>query len=142
MIYPYEFLEKFEAYSSVLQLFNSNISAAKKQVGKMTLIPENFIKFSLVQNQDDVRYIEDEEEYPLATLLANIGGAMSLWIGLTLMVLVEFFEFIFDLITLFFRREKDDNENENVIEKEEVKTEAILDIVEHRKADYSEYTKF
>ena len=58
----------------------------------------------MIQNQDDVKYIEEEEEYPLSTLLANIGGAMALWIGLTLMVVVEFIEFLCDLIMLCVRK--------------------------------------
>ena len=44
--------------------------------------------------------VQDKEAMTIEILLSNIGGVLSLWLGLTVMFLVE----IVDLIICFFRK--------------------------------------
>ncbi|XP_077998902.1 epithelial sodium channel subunit alpha-like [Glandiceps talaboti] len=41
--------------------------------------------------------LSEVEDYPLSGLWADIGGALGLWIGLSIITVVEFFEFVFEV---------------------------------------------
>jgi len=66
----------------------------------LTLISENFLQLNVVLKRKFPLVVQDKEAMTIEILLSNIGGVLSLWLGLTVMFLVE----IVDLIICFFRK--------------------------------------
>jgi len=65
-----------------------------------TLISENFLQLNVVLRRPFPSVVEDKPAMTADILLSNIGGALSLWLGLTAMFLVE----VLDLLICICRR--------------------------------------
>jgi len=60
----------------------------------LTLISENFLQLNVVLKRNFPLVVEDKQAMTPQILLSNIGGVLSLWLGLTVMFLIEIIELI------------------------------------------------
>ncbi|XP_077977440.1 epithelial sodium channel subunit alpha-like [Glandiceps talaboti] len=62
------------------------------------LIPcrDNLVKLEIYYHDLNFKKTHEEPAYPLGNLWADVGGALGLWIGLSIVTVMEFFEFLFD----------------------------------------------
>jgi len=68
----------------------------------MTLISENFLQLNVLLKRNFPLVVEDKPAMTTEILLSNVGGVLSLWLGLTAMFFVE----IVDLIICILRSPK------------------------------------
>ncbi len=61
------------------------------------LIEDNFAKVSIVLGDNMHATVKDNVKVSVFSFLSQLGGALNLWSGITLVVLIEIMEFIFKL---------------------------------------------
>lgn len=72
-----------------------------------TLIGENYLHLDVVLRRTFPTNVEDKPVISAERLLSNVGGILSLWLGLTAMFLVEIIELIVCVIRdRFFNNSK------------------------------------
>lgn len=59
---------------------------------------DNLIKLYVFYNSFDYKVIEEIPDYPLGSLLADIGGLLGLFLGASILTVIEMFEFIFKVL--------------------------------------------
>jgi len=59
-----------------------------------TLIGENFLQLNVVLKRNFPLVVEDKPAMTTQILMSNIGGVLSLWLGLTVMFFVEIIDFL------------------------------------------------
>ena len=98
---------QYKAYEEVKQL-NSNGSTelAWKLLNTLKEIENNFIRMNVRFNQQTVETIEESALMTWETLMSNIGGSLSLWLGITIMTAAEFIELISVLFSMHFTKRK------------------------------------
>lgn len=98
---PYE--NRYSIVSDVLY----NSSASPDLASQATkLINDNFLHFNLYVA--DFRYLEYEEIARLSSfnLVAQLGGALNLWAGITVVVFVEAMDFFFNVVLEWHKQKK------------------------------------
>ena len=100
MIAPYSvyFNNKYDAYNEVEEaLNNGNMTAAWNLINSLNLIQQNFIQV-LIEFKEQLVFTSDETAVVTwDTLVSNLGGALSLWLGITFMLVVEIIELLYSL---------------------------------------------
>ena len=59
-----------------------------------TLISENFLQLNVVLKRNFPLVVEDKPAMTIQILMSNIGGVLSLWLGLTVMFFVEIIDLL------------------------------------------------
>ncbi len=62
------------------------------------LMARNFAQLNVFFDKSMVTELKDEESITVPTLLANVGGSLNLWIGITFCTLVELVDLVYRLI--------------------------------------------
>ncbi|XP_070561544.1 uncharacterized protein [Ptychodera flava] len=62
-------------------------------------IRNNLARLKIYYESLNLELMSEVEDYPASQLLADIGGALGLWIGLSVITVIEFAEFIFEVVT-------------------------------------------
>jgi len=75
-------------------------SCAIQNTSLSALIRENFLQLNVVLKRNFPLVVEDKPAMTTQILLSNIGGVLSLWLGLTVMFFVE----IIDLLICMCRK--------------------------------------
>jgi Amiloride-sensitive sodium channel len=70
---------------------------AVNRVRQLNLIHRNFIQLNFAFAEQRPYVITDTPQTTLADLLCNVGGTFSLWLGMTVMCLVEVVELTFKI---------------------------------------------
>jgi hypothetical protein len=90
------------------------------QFDRLNLIQKNFIQLNFVMKHQNPYVITDKPAMTADGLLSNVGGSLSLWLGMTVMFVFEIVEFIYSLVSDRHSRQKEktmtatkENENEN-----------------------------
>jgi len=68
----------------------------------LSLIGENFLQLNVMLRRNFPLVVEDKPAMTIQILLSNVGGVLSLWLGLTVIFFVE----IIDLIICICRKRK------------------------------------
>ena len=63
-------------------------------------IKQNFLQLNIFFGDQMYTEVLDQPSISVSVLLATIGGALNLWIGITIMTLVEFVELMYNLFVL------------------------------------------
>jgi hypothetical protein len=66
----------------------------------LEVIKKNFLQLNIFFDENMYTDIHDKSAINVSVLLATIGGALNLWIGITIMTLVELFELLYNLFAL------------------------------------------
>ena len=65
---------------------------------KTELMSRNFAQLNVYFDKAMVTELKDEESITVPTLLANVGGSLNLWIGITFCTLIELIDLIYRLL--------------------------------------------
>jgi len=86
----------FDAYKRELDIEN-NINSTADPLVNLThqqTIEEQFLQLKIVFDDYTFNEITDVAAYPVDTMGSNIGATLSLWLGVTVMLVVELLEFV------------------------------------------------
>jgi len=94
----------YDEYQMLSQLAYTNASASSSLLEKLNnegLIQDNFLQLTV--RFDSQRYNEQKDvaAVPLDALGAQIGGVLSLWLGVTVILIFELCELLYNLICLY-----------------------------------------
>ncbi|XP_075248531.1 epithelial sodium channel subunit alpha-like isoform X4 [Convolutriloba macropyga] len=67
-------------------------------------VRENFVKLEIYFDDLSLEEIYEEKQLSIETFLSGIGGCLGLWVGLSIISLVEAFEVAFYMIRWWFRK--------------------------------------
>nr|XP_006820069.1 PREDICTED: uncharacterized protein LOC100370225 [Saccoglossus kowalevskii] len=95
----------------------SSLLAVNPKVGtiaKENQLSANLARVKIYFESLNFERVLEVEDYPFPQLMADVGGALGLWVGLSLITVVEFAEFIYELLRSCRRRSKQRNDkNDN-----------------------------
>jgi len=96
------FGKKFDELKPLLSKYNQlNRSAYAALLQKLNLeglLQRNFLQLPVQFNDNKYIIQNDIAAYSLDKFEAQVGGVLSLWLGVTIMLIFEVFEFIINLI--------------------------------------------
>ena len=91
--------DKFAELQRMIQLNNEgNTSEARKLLAQTTLIEDNFLRLSVHLSSIDVVTVTDHKAITSFDLLANIGGTLNLYSGISFIIIIEIIDFLFNLL--------------------------------------------
>lgn len=99
----FERYRQLDEMSRTMQMDDEEIIAELK---KLTGIRENFLQINVAFESRYSHQIADTETISSQSLLSSIGGALSLWLGLSFMTIAELVEFILRLINITIERKQ------------------------------------
>ena len=67
------------------------------------LIDQNFLRLTVLFDSYSSPALEEVPAMTTEVLAANIGGTMSLWMGLTTMALIELIELLYNVLSAMYR---------------------------------------
>ena len=98
------FGNKFDVYRDIHQ---SNLSAADKmtRLNSFDLIERNFLRVNVIFGQRGLERLNNTPSITWIGLASNIGGGLSLWIGVSVMTVIELIELLYRItrMALFAR---------------------------------------
>ena len=97
---PYENIDFADSSKSLPQ------STILDQLANVGLIESNFLKVNILQKYPTPYVMTDQAQMTWETMLANIGGSLSLWLGITVMTLAEVAEFIYSIFMFEYKSHK------------------------------------
>ena len=100
---------KFDVYARIkAQISNASDDVIMERLAASTLIEENFLQLNVVFDSYMSLEFDDLPAMTVELLAANVGGTLSLWLGVTLMAIVEVVELVYKvvLIVVWWRRTK------------------------------------
>ncbi len=72
----------------------------------MKTIKEGWLKVSVYFESPKVLSIDESPMLDIFNLLADVGGHLGLWVGLSLLAVCEFLEIVFDFIQMWFTQKE------------------------------------
>ncbi|XP_074644231.1 FMRFamide-activated amiloride-sensitive sodium channel-like [Tubulanus polymorphus] len=91
------FADKFAIYENITKIATVDLKKAMAMLQENNLIRYNFIKVTVIQEQGYVKRNVESIKVTLPSLLSQIGGTLSLYVGVTAIVVVEVFELLSNL---------------------------------------------
>jgi Amiloride-sensitive sodium channel len=91
--------DKFDEYR---QIQNSNLSASDTldRLDSLRLLERNFLRVKILFDRRGIETLNNTSAMTWEDLASNIGGSLSLWIGITVMTLFELIELAYRLTSL------------------------------------------
>ncbi|XP_064632575.1 FMRFamide-activated amiloride-sensitive sodium channel-like [Lineus longissimus] len=90
----------FDIYESIKSKMKSNRGEAYKELRKYDLIKRNFVKLTVKRHDFRVTKITEVPLISGTHLLSSVGGALSFWLGITVVTLVELLELFWDCLKI------------------------------------------
>ena len=95
----------FDSYRALSNNFREDFSSMNNiydQLLTFDAIEKNFLQINVVMKSNKPYLLTDKEQFTWDVMLSNIGGTLSLWFGLTFLMLLELVEFLYNLIVICF----------------------------------------
>lgn len=107
------FGQKFDVYAAIDN--DDNLTALEKleKLNSLHLIEQNFLRLKIIFEDRGVETFNSTPALTWEGLASNIGGSLSLWIGITVMTLFEFVELVIRLVQLCMARIEESKEKSN-----------------------------
>ena len=86
----------FNAYDSI----NDTQVNAFDKLSKLDLIKKNFLQVNIILHSNSMLQLTDTALIGWETMMSNVGGTISFWFGMTFLSLLEFVEFLFNLLLI------------------------------------------
>ena len=80
--------EQLKAYTQLRQFIGNNTELAHKH-RSVDFIRDNFAKLNVYLRDEESLVREQKPAYPLSNLFSDIGGTLGLWVGLSLLTIIE-----------------------------------------------------
>ena len=88
--------EKFWQYGELVRMKEAgNLSAVRKGLQEVDLIGQNFLQLNFYIDERSTTELRDIAATTIGTIVANLGGIMNLWAGITFYTLFELIELAF-----------------------------------------------
>ena len=88
--------EKFWQYAELIRMKEAgNLSAVRKGLQEVDLISQHFLQLNFQIDERSTTELRDMAATTIGTILANLGGIMNLWAGITFYTLFELIELAF-----------------------------------------------
>ena len=101
--------KRFDVYSPIDEAEEQgNVTQTNviNDFNKLDLIENNFMRVNVIQKFSSPYVMTDQPQITLEAMLSAIGGTLSLWLGITVMTLVEVAEFVYNLVMLFCEKKR------------------------------------
>jgi len=120
------FGDKFDAYAD-LESRAGNMTTAEiiAEITSIGLIPDNFIQMNILITRQNYRKNDDLPAVGWETLFSNLGGALNLWMGITILFAAEVVELVFAIVSMYLSSSAEDDGVEEEEEEDEVGDHAI-----------------
>ena len=102
-----EYENYFDSYRALSNNFTANLSSMNSIYEQLLTIDEiekNFLQINVVMKFNKPYLLTDKQQITWDVMLSNIGGTLSLWFGLTFLMLLELVEFLYNLIVICFTK--------------------------------------
>lgn len=98
-----EFGFRFEEYQTIIDVFEKNGSdEASEMLDSMNLIERSFVKINMYLEDMTITHIKESPKVSLASVLSQVGGVLNLYIGISLVLVVEVLELFYHLLIALF----------------------------------------
>ena len=96
--------------------FLMNQSLIKKRLGSLsyTDLKQNVARVQIFYNELKETFISEEIKTQIFDLVSNIGGTLGLFLGLSFLSLIEFFEIFFQILIIYLLKRKNQNKIEMI----------------------------
>ena len=96
--------------------FLMNQSLIKKRLGSLSYIDlkQNVARVQIFYNELKETFISEEIKTKIFDLVSNIGGTLGLFLGLSFLSLIEFFEIFFQILIISLFKRKNQNKIEMI----------------------------
>jgi hypothetical protein len=93
-----------------------NQSLIKKRLGSLSYIDlkQNVARVQIFYNELKETFISEEIKTKIFDLVSNIGGTLGLFLGLSFLSLIEFFEIFFQILIISLFKRKNQNKIEMI----------------------------
>ena len=79
---------------------------AVNRLRRIDLIKRNFLQVNVVLNQHVPTVVNETVSMSTEVLWSNIGGVLSLWLGVTIMTAVDFIELVCVIVKFLYNRRR------------------------------------
>ncbi len=90
---PYGY--RFSVYEDIHQhAKQGNVSEAERLLKQTDLLKENFVKFTYMFRPNKLSMLADVKQITFNDLISDLGGVLNLYVGISLLVFVEFIDIL------------------------------------------------
>uniref|UniRef100_A0A1I8IAF3 ANK_REP_REGION domain-containing protein n=1 Tax=Macrostomum lignano TaxID=282301 RepID=A0A1I8IAF3_9PLAT len=95
-------------YEPVYRMAQTNQTEANRMLREIDYVQNNFIEILINRGKSnfDIERIEEKAVISLTSLLSQIGGLLSIWVGLTFVCIVEVIELLYNIVVINFPTEQ------------------------------------
>ena len=87
-------------YFNAYDFFNDTQTDAFDKLSNLNLIRKNFLQINVILHSNSMLQLTDTELIGWETMMSNVGGTISFWFGMTFLSLLEFVEFLYNLLLI------------------------------------------
>ncbi|PAA90410.1 hypothetical protein BOX15_Mlig007558g1 [Macrostomum lignano] len=89
-------------YEPVYRMAQTNQTEANRMLREIDYVQNNFIEILINRGKSnfDIERIEEKAVISLTSLLSQIGGLLSIWVGLTFVCIVEVIELLYNIVVM------------------------------------------
>ena len=98
--------DRFDVYGQIINNRALNVSEMLQQLEQLSLIQSNFLRLNVNFNLRGYSLSTDTAAMTWDSVMSNVGGTMSLWVGVTAMTIVEVLELFYNLCLVRARSDK------------------------------------
>ena len=118
--------DQFDDYGRIIM---SNLTSAETfdQLDRLNLIERNFLRVNILFDHRGLETLNNTAAMTWDSLASNIGGSLSLWIGITVMTLFELVELVYRLTKLLaVRRSSSTVDDQEIVRSSSKNTKLML----------------
>ena len=102
---PTVYGQKFKAYQDILdRMKNMSTVETLRKLSELDLIGQNFLQLNIRLDREIVNIDTQKPSITWDTMMANVGGTLHFWLGITVLVIAEFAEVVFEEILEVYRK--------------------------------------
>lgn len=98
MIQNQTYGHKFKVYEEINEVMKTQPVQGIRLLKNTTLIKRNFLQINVLLDNTELKLVKETEVFEPVNLIANIGGMLNLWIGVTYITLFELGELLWRLL--------------------------------------------
>lgn len=96
---------KFDVYDQIRKTEVNQVDIIKR-LQQTHVMEDNFIQLNIIFDKYNPMVLKDVPSMTVDRMLSLVGGALSLWLGITVMTAVEFVQLVFDLMEAVQQRRR------------------------------------
>ena len=100
---------EFDAFGRVQETASSNnmtVNEVLAQLDNAGIIQKRFLQLNVQYTNNLFTKLQDVAAFPIDAMLSQLGGVLSLWLGVSVMFLFEVIEFCITLVIRYWERKR------------------------------------